>query len=108
MAGAAPFAYGSDEKIANEVIAGLRPERPSNNPSHGTLDELWEQIVACWSQESKDRPTAFEVMQTLQALGEAQHQEPAVSMEDFGDETIMGEWDWVGGILEESMLSSLL
>jgi hypothetical protein len=76
------------------VATGLRPEWPSNNPSQGLVDALWEQIEACWSQEPKERPTASQVLQTLLALGETQHLEPEVPVEGSDDETVK-EWEQV-------------
>ena len=63
------------------------------------VNELREQIVACWNQEPNERPTAPKV---LLALDEAKSQEPVVSAEDFGGETITREDElkdstfWVG------------
>jgi len=99
LTGTTPFPCENDEKIADIVPAGLRPERPSNIVSQGTLDGLWEQVVACWNQEPNGRPTALRV---LRALGEAKHREPVVSAEDSDDGMIMREWDWVEGEPEES------
>jgi len=87
------------------IAAGLRPERPSNGPSQGMINELWEQIMACWNQDPNKRPTASEV---LGALREVKQREPAVSMEDSYDEMMMREWDWVTDIFEECMFSGLL
>ena len=69
-------------------MTGFRPERRSESPSQG-MDELWEQIEACWNQRPNERPTAPKVQQTLLALREAQHHNPVVSVEDPGGEVTM-------------------
>ena len=79
----------------DKVTSGSRPEWPSNNQLQQLVDELWEQIVAYWNQEPNGRPTVFKVLQTLRVLGEAQHQEPVISVEDSDDEATMGEWEQV-------------
>ena len=72
---------------------GLRPEWPSNNPSQGLVDELWEQTEACWNQEPDERPTVSRVLQTLQVLSGVQRQVTMTSVEDSDDESVMMEWD---------------
>lgn len=52
------------------------------------IDELCDQIVACWNQEPTERPTALEMLSVL----EAKRKEPAEFEEDFDDETITREW----------------
>ena len=91
LTGTVPFPDESDEEIVDKVTRGLRPERPSSNPSQGMTDELWEQTVACWNRGPNERPTAPKV---LRALGEIKHREPAASMEASDDE-MMREWDLV-------------
>lgn len=59
------------------VVAGLRPEWPSDNPPQGLVDELREPVEACWNQEPNDRPTAFMVLQSLQARSKASEMEYA-------------------------------
>jgi len=71
------------------VVAGLRPVRPSGDPSRELADELWEQIVACWNNEPNKRPSALEVLRTL---GEAKHREDA---DDSDEETAVRESDSV-------------
>ena len=70
------------------VTAGLRPEQRSDNLSQGLIDEVWEQIVACWNNEPNERPTAIEV---LRALGEAEHWE---DVEDSDEETGVRDPEW--------------
>ena len=50
---------------------GIRPEWPSNNPSQGLVDALWDQTEAYWHQEPKERPTASEVLETLLVLDDS-------------------------------------
>ena len=83
----------------DKVTSGSRPEWPSNNPLQKLVDELWEQIVAYWNQEPNGRPTVFKVLQTLRVLGEAQHEEPVISVED---EVTMGDWDYIEDDPKES------
>lgn len=74
---------------------GLRPEWPSNNPSQGLVDELWEQTEACWNQEPDERPTVSRVLQTLQVLSGVQRQVTMTSVEDSDDRAIAGEREQV-------------
>ena len=74
---------------------GLRPGRPSDSPSQGLIDEIWEQIEACWNHEPNARPTALRVLQTLLALSEARHVELVASVEDSDDVATIGEWEHV-------------
>ena len=83
----------------NKIATGLRPEWSSNSPSQKFADEL---IKACWYQEPKERPTAFEVLQSLLALGECGHQKPVVPVEKAEDDVAMGEWEQVGSTPELS------
>ena len=99
LTGTIPFPSESDEEIVNKVTAGHRPKRLSSDSSRGMLDELWEQIVACWRQELNERPTAAEV---LWAFGEAKGREPAIPVKGSNEEIIMKEWDWVESDREES------
>ena len=91
-----------------EVATGLQPKWPSNNPLQKLVDELWKQIVACWNQEQNGPPTVFKVLQTLRVLGETQHQEPAVPVENFEVESIVRELDHVNNDPEESTFLDLL
>ena len=88
-AGTTPFPDGSDEEVVGMVTAGLRPERPSDNPSQELSDELWEQIVVCWNHDPNERPTALKV---LRALGEAKNRE---DMGDSDEETAVRDLDSV-------------
>ena len=90
MAGTAPFPNESDKEIAEKVAGGLRPEWPANNPSQRLVDELREQIMACWNQEPNQRPTAPKI---LLVLDEVEQREPVASVEDSDDEVMMREWD---------------
>ena len=99
LSGTTPFPDESDEVIMDKVTAGLRPTWPSN-PSRWLVGKLWEQIEVCWQQEPNGRPTSFEVLQTLLALSEAQHQErAALSVED---EALMWEWEHIKDNPEKS------
>ena len=44
----------------------------------------------------------FKVLQTLRVLGEAQHEEPMISVEDSDDEVTMGDWDYIKDDPKES------
>ena len=90
LSGTAPFPDRGDETITDKVVAGFQPEWPSDNPSQKLVGGLWEEIVACWSKEPNERPTAFEVQL---ALTKFEYSEPVVSVEDSDDELVMMEWD---------------
>ena len=92
LSGTTPFPNKSDEEILNRVFAGLRPKWPSDS-SEWLEDELSEQIEACWSQEPNERPAAYEVLQTLLALSDAQHRETVESVESSDDEAVTRERD---------------
>jgi len=83
LTGTAPFPDESDEEVVEMVTTGLRPERPSGDPSQELADELWEQIVTCWNAEPSERATALKV---LRALGEAKERE-----EDSDEGTLVRE-----------------
>ena len=84
----APFSNESDKEIVNRVTTGLRPEWPPNNLSQELVDELREQVEACWNNEPSERPTAHEL---LALFGEAEHRRPVVSVEDSEDGTVVRE-----------------
>jgi len=89
LSGSAPFPNESDDEIVDKVAAGLRPEWPSNKQK--LVDVLWKKIGACWAHEPNERPTAPEVLLTLEVLVEARHQGAEVSE----DEAMMREWERV-------------
>ena len=101
MTGITPFPNECDKEVVDKVIAGTRPERPSNDLSHGMSDKSWDQIAACWDGEPNKRPTALEI---LLALGGLEHREPPVLVENSDDEVMMTGWDLVEGDPEESTL----
>ena len=94
LSGTDPFPDESDEEIPDIVAAGARPGWPLDPPNF-LVDELREQVEACWNQEPNKRPTAFEVLQTLVTLGEARRQEFVISVEDSDDEGTIGDWEYV-------------
>ena len=79
----------------DKLVMGLRPEWPSNNPSQGLVDELWEQTESCWNQKPDGRPTASKVLQTLQVLSGTQRRGTVASVEDSEDRAIVGEREQV-------------
>ena len=93
LSGTTPFPNESDEEIVDKITRGLRPEWSSANPSQKLANALWEHIEACWNQEPKERPTAFEVLQTLLALGEDKYQVPVASVENAEDDPMVREWE---------------
>lgn len=68
LTGTTPFSDKSDEDISAEVITGLRPEWPSDDPSQALIDGLWRQVEACWCYDPEERPTALIVFHSLQAF----------------------------------------
>ena len=93
LSGTTRFPNESDEEIVDKITRGLRPEWSSANPSQKLANALWEHIEACWNQEPKERPTAFEVLQTLLALGEDKYQVPVASVENAEDDPMVSEWE---------------
>jgi len=102
LTGTTPFTDESDEEIVDKVAAGLRPDRPPDDPSRELADELWEQIVACWDSKPNERPTASKV---LRALGEVKQREDAG---DSDDETVVREENSVTEDHEQSTFSAQL
>lgn len=54
---------------------GYRPDCPSNNPSQGLVDALWEQMEACWHDDPGQRPAVLTVLQSLRRLSKEMSQE---------------------------------
>ena len=107
LSGTDPFPDESDEEIPDIVAAGARPGWPPDPPKL-LVDELREQIEACWNQEPNNRPTAPEVVQALLVFGEARHQgRTETPVEDPGDGTLFRGWEHVGGDPEEGAFSGL-
>ena len=52
------------------VKQGKRPSRPLHELSRvrGLNDEIWDIIVACWTQDPDARPSATEVVERLRNL----------------------------------------
>ena len=52
------------------VKLGKRPSRPLREISRirGLNDEIWDVIVACWTQDPNARPSATEVVERLRNL----------------------------------------
>lgn len=57
---------------------GVRPGWPPNIPWESPIDRLWEQIEACWNHDPNKRPTAFQVLEALLPLHDAERQEPVI------------------------------
>jgi len=64
---------------------GCRPEWPSNNPSQGLVDALWDQIEAYWHDDPRQRPAALTVLQFLQRLSQERTQEKSQEPQEFQD-----------------------
>jgi hypothetical protein len=75
LTGTTPFPNASDEEIVAGVGMGYRPDYPYKIPSQGLVDELWDQIEACWHDDPEQRPAALTVLQFLQGLNQERTQE---------------------------------
>ena len=105
MTGTAPFLDARDDDILDEVLTGLRPKRPSENAPRALVDALWTCIQACWSPEPEKRPTALEVLQSLQVVAQLRAQGRSQETQELDDVTQnytegapgLGSSDFLGG-----------
>ena len=104
MTGTTPFPNASDEEIVASITMGHRPECPSNNPSQGLVDALWDQIEACWHDDPEQRPSALTMLQFLRGLIQERTQEESQEFqephENLGTHELLEQtddeaWDYI-------------
>ena len=64
VTGERPFSRVGDDRVADRVAEGERPNRP---PDHNewVSDEVWDLISSCWSSSWDDRPGVESTMGAL-------------------------------------------
>ena len=68
LTGLLPFHYmHAFSPVTAVVIDGERPGKPLHAESLGFSDTLWELVQLCWSESSKTRPTAVQLLDNLSA-----------------------------------------
>ncbi|KAJ7575853.1 kinase-like domain-containing protein, partial [Mycena floridula] len=61
-----PFhSYYHDAMILADLIAGKRPERPTQEEAPCLTDNVWQLIKQCWRQDASMRPQAREVVNKI-------------------------------------------
>jgi len=63
LGGHVPFHEFRNEVVIFKVMAGVRPERPTNA---AMTDEIWEMVHSCWNEDPTKRPKISEVLDCLQ------------------------------------------
>jgi hypothetical protein len=100
LTGIAPLEAASDEVILKEVITGLRPEWPSDDPSQALIDALRNQVEACWCYDPEERPSAHMALQFLQAFAQERDQERPQETQHLLEQGDDDSWDYLDDAAE--------
>ena len=66
LSGQVPFAQRADRVVVNEVLSGMRPERPQGVEGKWFTDDIWKILECCWNHEPGDRPSIDSVLHHLE------------------------------------------
>jgi hypothetical protein len=55
----------SDIMVVNEIMEGVRPEKPEGAKRLGFSDELWRIVELCWQEDRNARPGVEEILSCL-------------------------------------------
>ncbi|CAE6452939.1 unnamed protein product [Rhizoctonia solani] len=89
-----PYNGMSDYRVVSNVMRHIFPSRPMDTISDNEAGNvLWDLLTACWSQDPKERPSAADIGEVMNALGSSQpatqvHQRPRSSM-GFAPNTVI-------------------
>ncbi|KAF9789355.1 kinase-like domain-containing protein [Thelephora terrestris] len=100
LTGTAPLEDASDEVVLKEVITGLRPEWPSDDPSQALIDALRNQVEACWCYDPEERPTALMALQSLQAFAQERDKERLQETQHLLEQGDDDSWDYLDDAAE--------
>ena len=65
LGGQVPFAAYKNIEVVLMVLSGERPERARGDAGKDFIDEIWEILELCWSQQLSGRPNAKHVLMRL-------------------------------------------
>jgi hypothetical protein len=51
--------------VVEEIVEGVRPEKPEEAKRLGFSDELWGTIELCWQEDRNARPSVEEILPPL-------------------------------------------
>jgi hypothetical protein len=51
--------------VVNEIMEGVRPEKPEGGKRLGFSDELWRTVELCWQEDRNARPKVEEILSCL-------------------------------------------
>ena len=55
----------SDIMVVNQILEGVRPQKPEGAKRLGFSDELWRTVELCWLEDRNARPSVGDILSSL-------------------------------------------